>query len=61
MKTNKKIKTTKLGVEAHDPAVQTRELDKNFAQSRDIHEDRGAIQSHLGRRQKMLRVRAKRG
>jgi hypothetical protein len=37
----------KLGVKAHDTAKKTRKLDRNFAQSKDIHEDRGAIQSHL--------------
>jgi hypothetical protein len=61
MKPGKKhIRSSKLGVEAHDPAVRPHVLDENFAQSRDIHEDRGAIQSHLGKRQKGLRVRPKR-
>jgi hypothetical protein len=37
----------KLGVEAHDQAAKPRKLDRNFKQSKDIHEDRGTIQSHL--------------
>jgi hypothetical protein len=56
----KKTKTTKLGVDKHEEAIRPRVLDDNNAQSRDVHEDRGAIQSHLGRRQKQLTPRPKR-
>jgi hypothetical protein len=45
-----KIASRKLGVEAHDPAARPRRLDRNFSQSKDIHEDRGTVQSQMGRR-----------
>jgi hypothetical protein len=40
----------KLGVHAHDPAKKPRRIDRNFAQSSDIGEDRGSTQARLGRK-----------
>jgi hypothetical protein len=59
MKKTRKTTTAprKLGVKAHDNAAKPRRLDHNFGQSRDIHEDRGAIQSHLGRRENLRAAR----
>jgi hypothetical protein len=49
----------KLGVKAHDTAKKARKIDRNFAQSRDIHEDRGAIQSHLAQQNRAATRRQK--
>jgi hypothetical protein len=49
----------KLGVKAHETAKKARKIDRNFAQSRDIHEDRGAIQSHLSQQKKAVTGRPK--
>lgn len=49
----------KLGVEAHDLGKRPRVLDTNYAQSSDVREDRGTIQSRLGKRRKALTVRPK--
>lgn len=40
----------KLGDQGNETALKPRRIDQNFAQSCDLHENRGAIQSHLGRR-----------
>jgi hypothetical protein len=39
----------KLGTDRNQTAVKLRKADKNFSQSRDIHEDRGRRQSKLGK------------
>jgi len=39
--------TRKLGPNTRESARKARRRDPNFAQSKDIHEDRGAIQAHL--------------
>jgi hypothetical protein len=49
----------KLGVKANETAKKVRKLDRNFAQSRDIHEDRGAIQSHLSQQKRAATGRQK--
>jgi hypothetical protein len=41
----------KLGPNPHDPAQKARKHDPNFAQSRDIHEDRGERQIKTVNRQ----------
>ena len=41
----------KLGPNRHDPAQKARKHDPNFAQSRDIHEDRGERQIQTVNRQ----------
>lgn len=51
-----KFAPRKLGVEAHDQAAKPRRLDRNFSQSKDIHEDRGTVQSQMGRRKQGPRL-----
>jgi hypothetical protein len=48
MKAKAKTTSRKLGDDRNDTAVKARPLDKNFKQSRDIHEDRGTRQMKTG-------------
>jgi hypothetical protein len=60
MKTKSAGKTMhKLGVDTGGIAKKPRRLDANFAQSKDIHEDRGAIQSHLAKPKRIAATRRK--
>lgn len=45
-----KTLTRKPGDQRGETARKARRVDQNFAQSRDLHESRGTVQSHLGRR-----------
>ena len=49
-----KAKTTtpsrKLGDDRNEPANKQRKRDQNFSQSRDVHENRGTVQSRLAGR-----------
>ncbi len=44
------VVSSKLGDNRNEDAIKQRILDRNFAQSRDIHESRGTVQSHLAAR-----------
>jgi hypothetical protein len=56
MKQNKTTKpTNKPGANRNEPAKKARKRDANFAQSRDIHEDRGARQAKTAGRSSMVR------
>lgn len=48
MKANPKTTSRKLGDDRKETAVKARPLDKNFKQSRDVHEDRGKRQMKTG-------------
>ncbi len=48
-KTKSSVVSSKLGDNRNEDAIKQRILDRNFAQSRDIHESRGTVQSHRGR------------
>jgi hypothetical protein len=48
MKTPAKKTSKKLGPDRNEIARKARPLDKNFKQSRDIHEDRGKRQMKTG-------------
>jgi hypothetical protein len=48
MKKSEFTRTTKLGANASDKAKRAVKVANNHKQSRDIHEDRGTMQSRLG-------------
>jgi len=48
MKANPKPTSRKLGDDCKETAVKARVLDKNFKQSKDVHEDRGKRQMKTG-------------
>lgn len=49
MKTKPEKVTHKLGNDCNETAVKARQTDRNFKQSRDVHEDRGCVQSKMGK------------
>ena len=49
MKTKSPKVTRKLGDDRNEAAKKARTTDKNFKQSRDVHEDRGRVQSKIGK------------
>jgi hypothetical protein len=48
MKTKPKTTSRKLGANRNETAVKAHPRDKNFKQSRDLHEDRGARKMKTG-------------
>ena len=48
MQAKPKSTSRKLGADRNETAAKARTLDKNFKQSRDIHEDRGERQMKTG-------------
>ena len=48
MKKPATVRKRKLGTHSHEEAKHPAALDANFKQSKEIHEDRGIIQSRLG-------------
>jgi hypothetical protein len=49
MKTKPAMVMRKLGDDRNETAKKARTTDKNFKQSRDVHEDRGCVQSKMGK------------
>lgn len=60
MKTKPKSASRKLGDDRNEPANKQRKRDKNFSQSRDVHENRGTVQTRLTGRTSAAAGQAKR-
>ncbi len=49
-KRHDKVSSHKFGANRNEMAVKMRKKDKNFKQSRDVREDRGTLQTKMGKR-----------